>query len=458
MSEITWNNLPSVILYEVFSYLPRKDILNASSSCKLWRIGLHHPKLGKKINFKISSNNSQSFLRTQFLTDLYGHRVKAVTITFDSIDTPSVEMMETVLRALSSNANLQEINFESSYCSLACPGTDCESGIPVLEKKIIKNVQEIITNSRALNVLNFGCNEDLTLHIGSFLELLIKFQAESISTLGLASVKEDFNDYVLPELDVTHFASFPNLQVLSVDYDYMCDELLGSLNKTTGLQRLIIHVHGIEENHPGTSNRAWETFTQQNSKCELSLNLIHAYDAVEVLHNGFLQPAMPLTHLRVFFCEQLNAPAIHQLSRFSNTLRTLWWVDSFNSSHADVLIEPNDLDEQPELGVNPFIIAAWRCSKLTELVVHGYKMLAEDVVAISRLRQSLKVFKLPESDIVFFPMNRVPLQEVEKEVTQNIGHSWSATPDSELHSVILNPTGGESDEFIIPIVSQDLQI
>lgn len=43
----------------------------------------------------------------------------------------------------------------------------------------------------------------------------------------------------------------------------MCDELLGSLNKTTGLQRLIIHVHGIEENHPGTSNRAWETFTQQ---------------------------------------------------------------------------------------------------------------------------------------------------------------------------------------------------
>lgn len=71
------------------------------------------------------------------------------------------------------------------------------------------------------------------------------------------------------------------------------------------------------------------------------------------------------------FIFQLNAPAIHQLSRFSNTLRTLWWVDSFNSSHADVLIEPNDLDEQPELGVNPFIIAAWRCSKLTELVVHG---------------------------------------------------------------------------------------
>lgn len=46
-------------------------------------------------------------------------------------------------------------------------------------------------------------------------------------------------------------------------------------------------------------------------------------------------------------------------------------------------------------------------------------MLAEDVVAISRLRQSLKVFKLPESDIVFFPMNRVPLQEVEKVCLQN---------------------------------------
>lgn len=40
-------------------------------------------------------------------------------------------------------------------------------------------------------------------------------------------------------------------------------------------------------------------------KCELRLNLIHSYDGVEVLQSKILRPSMPLTHLRVFFCEQV---------------------------------------------------------------------------------------------------------------------------------------------------------
>ena len=52
------------------------------------------------------------------------------------------------------------------------------------------------------------------------------------------------------------------LQILSVDYDYVSDSMLAALSEV-GLLRFIIHVHGIEEAHPGTSNAAWTNFVHQ---------------------------------------------------------------------------------------------------------------------------------------------------------------------------------------------------
>lgn len=52
------------------------------------------------------------------------------------------------------------------------------------------------------------------------------------------------------------------LQILSVDYDYVSDSMLAALSEV-GLLRFIIHVHGIEEAHPGTSNAAWANFVHQ---------------------------------------------------------------------------------------------------------------------------------------------------------------------------------------------------
>lgn len=40
--------------------------------------------------------------------------------------------------------------------------------------------------------------------------------------------------------------------------------------------------------------------------CGLRLSLIHSYDGVDVLHSKILKRAMPLTHLKVFFCEKVH--------------------------------------------------------------------------------------------------------------------------------------------------------
>jgi F-box protein 33 len=54
---------------------------------------------------------------------------------------------------------------------------------------------------------------------------------------------------------------------------------------------------------------------------------------VRVLDSEILQSAMPLTHLKVLFCESVNVTAFQQISDwYSSTLKSLIWIDSFNSN------------------------------------------------------------------------------------------------------------------------------
>lgn len=41
----SWNNLPVVVVFDVFQFLDKQDLLNASTTCKAWRSCLFHPKI-----------------------------------------------------------------------------------------------------------------------------------------------------------------------------------------------------------------------------------------------------------------------------------------------------------------------------------------------------------------------------------------------------------------------------
>lgn len=86
----------------------------------------------------------------------------------------------------------------------------------------------------------------------------------------------------------------------------MNDSLLEALQPATYLQRLVIHVHGIWDEHPGTSEEIWAKFTTQHPNCLVRISLIHAYDEVAHLEDHILKENMPLSHLKVLFCENVS--------------------------------------------------------------------------------------------------------------------------------------------------------
>lgn len=94
---------------------------------------------------------------------------------------------------------------------------------------------------------------------------------------------------------------FTKLQVLSLDYDTLNDEFLKTL-RVLPLKKFMICVHGLDETHPGISENAWSEFSSRFETIDLILTLIYAYEAVDVLQHQIFRRSMPLSHLRVLFC------------------------------------------------------------------------------------------------------------------------------------------------------------
>lgn len=78
---------------------------------------------------------------------------------------------------------------------------------------MLKPVRMLVEQCQRLEALSLGCSEELTVYIGAFLDLLARHQACSLRYLGLASVKDDPDDYLLLDLDPGLFRSFQMLQV-----------------------------------------------------------------------------------------------------------------------------------------------------------------------------------------------------------------------------------------------------
>nr|CAD7197661.1 unnamed protein product [Timema douglasi] len=90
-----------------------------------------------------------------------------------------------------------------------------EPGRKVL--KVVKPLKLLVTNSHQLERLNMGCSEHLSVSALGMINLISKHQARSLRHLGLATVKDDPNNYELLDLDPSLMRNFHRLQVRQHD-------------------------------------------------------------------------------------------------------------------------------------------------------------------------------------------------------------------------------------------------
>ncbi|KAK8389759.1 hypothetical protein O3P69_009036 [Scylla paramamosain] len=472
-----WNLLPSVILIEILAYLPLSDRISACSTCKAWRSALFHPSFWRRIELVFVAGEWRRLERSRFVASWAARKLRSCVIHFETVNTNCLVEVDHVLLKITRNPQVEELILLPSHCHTFTKGHDrpyylrhnnnnnnnnknnashprclpCSRSSYQFIESAQESLQSIISNSRNLRTLVLGCIQDLTDQADIFLPLLAHHQFNSISTLGLASVKYDPNSYALLDIPPDNFASFTALQVLTLDYDYMSDRLLGVLATpyTCPLRRLVLHVHGIDQTHQGTSEYMWYCFKQQHPQCSLVVTLMHSYDGVEQLGSGLLHPSMPLTHFRAFFCEWINIAALRLMSNwYSETLRHLMWVDSLDHSGWGMLTEGRDEDQETP---DPLVMLAWKCKHLEHLTLFGYGYGGSDIVAIARLRgPGLKKLWIPEdcleADESHELANEEDVDNIAEDVSAGLGRTWRPLTLSELHP--LYPTNRSFGHYI----------
>uniref|UniRef100_A0A182T6R3 F-box domain-containing protein n=1 Tax=Anopheles maculatus TaxID=74869 RepID=A0A182T6R3_9DIPT len=323
------------------------------------------------------------------------HIVSEVKITFDSCNLYDVELTAEILYKLSKSARLLDLSILPKYATLVTPGRFySEEEWDYILKLFVQPLIALLSRKNPpFRALDLGCSEILALHASDFLTVssICTAQPQHLERLAFATVKQDPGHYPLGLIEPPLLEKCSALRVLTIDYDSLCDELLQTLQQLPLLRQLIVHVHGIDEDHFGLSEDAWANFRSKNPDAELHLTLVCAYEAVETLPTHILRPSMPLTHLKVLFCEKINCDALEYLSlHYKDTLRSLIWVDSMRIEEYRNIMELMMHTEQ-----DPLVMMAWRCKKLQELIVHGYLLDPRNLVGVARLRgRELKVLEV----------------------------------------------------------------
>lgn len=214
--------------------------------------------------------------------------------------------------------------------------------------------------------LSLGCIEELLDLAEYFLEPLAEHQATCIRSLHLSSIKDVPGSYFIYDINSSIFQAFLNLESLSIDYDYMSDQLLETLSHPhrRPLSRLNVHVHSFNYRVPAISSTAWKQITSHSPTLEVTINLLHFHNLPESIHD-ILNAEMPLAHFRVYFSSGFNIEILTRIAFINNdTLKSLVLIDKLNEdSSAAASFLTNSVD--------PLIMLAWRCKHLSQVKVIG---------------------------------------------------------------------------------------
>lgn len=108
-SVVCWNNLPSVVLLEIFKMISHEERISASTTCKEWRKALFFPNFWRDLSIKIySKNDKYAVERCQFFTRSFISSLRNVRIIFSYKKTYLFQLGE-VLSKLSENRQMRKL-------------------------------------------------------------------------------------------------------------------------------------------------------------------------------------------------------------------------------------------------------------------------------------------------------------------------------------------------------------
>uniref|UniRef100_A0A1A9W7L6 F-box domain-containing protein n=1 Tax=Glossina brevipalpis TaxID=37001 RepID=A0A1A9W7L6_9MUSC len=382
-----WGELPTLVLGQIYEYLEPRDRLNASLACKHWRSVLFQKRFFTNFKLKLHVDNDR---QCKFFRHTLHHLTSELTIIFDFLNVFHIEKIRRILYKIARCDNVQGLRFQTNSVGLVPPGDISEESLVDIEHR-----------------------------------------PQDLKALTLASIKYDPSHYPMFSMENTLLQKCSTLQVLSLDYDTLTEELLHAI-EILPLKKFLISVHGLDRHHRGISERAWSEFSANFNNIELIVSLIYAFEAVEVL--------------------QMNVEALEWMSiNNNNTLKSIQWIDSAYK-HSD----KNIMDLFLRSGQDPFVMMSWRCKNLEEIVIHGYVLDPHNIVGISRLRG--RTLKRLEVSMVDSTPTEASMDSFVEEINTLLGQKWEPLNLNDVHPALgyMPVPDDVRDEYVFDLIRRDI--
>ncbi|EDW17348.1 F-box/LRR-repeat protein 21 isoform X1 [Drosophila mojavensis] len=437
-----WHTIPAVALNQIFDYLDTRDRISAANCCWAWRQHFFQRRYFRNFRFHIDVAKDEQLA---FFHRSMANLAKELVIVFDFHNAFHIQKMRRLLYKAARCDNIRAIRFQTNNVGLVAAGNMHSEHLVAIEQCFVEPLKLILSRkNQACQILDLGAIEALTYYGQDFLKTMGKPQ--ELLQLTLASIKYDPSHYPILGLDATLLQKCAALQVLSLDYDTLNDELLHTI-QVLPLRKLLIVVHGLDqEEHGDVSEAAWSNFSTHFTNIELVLTLVYAYEAVEQLQMRILRRHMPVTHIRMLFCEFMNHEALDWMSvHNSDTLRSIYYIDSL-SKHSNMRHTRRQ---------DPFVMLSWRCKQLEEIVVHGYTMDPHNLLGIARLRgRQLRRLEVSQID---WQSNSAAQPLFNEEMCTLLGQQWTRVEPEQLPSEAFGPVDYDiRDKYVYELMRQDL--
>ncbi|XP_020715027.1 F-box only protein 33 [Ceratitis capitata] len=443
----SWDQIPTLVLGNIYEYLQQRDRLNASQTCRHWRGVLFQKRFFNNFKFKLHINNERQCI---FFRQTICNLAKEVTIKFDYLNIYHIVKVKGILYKIARCENLQGLHFSTNAVNLTPTGDKTPESRASIEECFIDPLQKFLNRKRfPCQILNLGSIESL----GSYAVEMLKAlgNPEALEQLMLASIKFNSKEYEVLYIEPALLQRCSSLQILSLDYDSVNEDLLKALERVP-LKKFLICIHSLHRQHPGISDTSWASFGAIFPNIDLIVTVLYSLEVAEVLHVRILRHHMPITHLRMLFCEYMNLEALDWMSvNNSNTLKSIQWLDS---AFKDA--DNNFMDIFLRSGQDPLVMMAWRCKNLEEIVIHGYVLDPHNIVGISRLRgQTLKRLEISMIDRT---PTEASMESFIEEINTLLGQKWAPLNPNNLHPALgyLQVSEDIRDDYVFDLIRRDL--
>ena len=427
-----WNNIPLLILCNVFFYLSPCDRLSASSTCTSWRNVIYHSSLWprKQLQVNLCShkftvpcyrnvvNNCQQksgfdafTLCTPMVNGNFSKRnekchrraskhnfnehlksfiqkcspfLTGLTIYFDPNSSYNVIDLIKILKHMSDNEiAIYDINSDRSNIYANCRNLKSLILIPVtplvrcaysehfisLYYGLTDVLRYLFSKCQFLKNISLGELHELVYSTDEFIDQFLKSGHEkSLSHLHLSSIKGDIFRYIPHYVSFKNFEKFCALQHLSIDFDVLDTNAIKIFCKLKSLQSLIINVHRVNRHHPGIKKDAWSQLVA-TFVLNVTVNLLHTEsNQFDLVLESLLNTDLPVKVFRAYYLE-FNDQA---QTLMCNLLEIL--ALRHNKTLETLVLVENLARPKRYLksnSPNALVMFTWQCRKLQDLSVVG---------------------------------------------------------------------------------------